>query len=150
MLRMATAWMINDDMKINNINPYVLSGTFGIPTDGSKWKSDGTYTIEIDDRQMVYTDVNGDLQNFSPMATFRSGPIMVGEIAAKPSPPWGTFPARKYEYDNGVVTWVRPDLQSKGMRQWASDPLKANTWDMWTVLLVIVAMALIYAALKRR
>jgi hypothetical protein len=147
---MATAWMINDDMKINNINPYVLSGTFGIPTDGSKWKSDGTYTVEIDERPVVYADANADLQDFNPVTTFRSGPIMVGEIAAKPSPPWGTFPARKYEYDNGVVTWVRPDLQSKGMRQWASDPLKANTWDLWTVLLVIVALALIYSAMRRR
>lgn len=147
---MATAWMINDDMKINNINPYVLSGTFGIPTDGSKWKSDGTYTVEIDERPVVYADANADLQDFNPLTNFRSGPMMVGEIAARPSPPWGTFPARKYEYDNGVVTWVRPDLQSKGARQWASEPIKANTWDLWLVLLAIIIVAVFYAAARRR
>ena len=148
---MATAWMINDDMKINNINPYVASGTFGIPTDGSKWKSDGTYTVEIDERPVIYADSNDDLKDFNPMMTFRSGPMAVGEMAAKPSPPWSMFPARKYEYDNGDTTWARPDLQSRGARNsWASDPLKASTWDMWTVLLVLAFLALIYASVKRR
>ena len=148
---MATAWMINDDLKINNINPYVWSGTYGIPTDGSKWKSDGTYTVEIDERPVVYADANADLQDFNSAHVFRSGPVQVGEIAAKPSPPWGTFPARKYEYDNGVVTWVRPDLLPRGGRaQWGDQPLRANTWDLWTVLGVLILLAILYALWRRR
>lgn len=145
---MATALMIDDTLAINKFNPYTWSGTYGVPTDGSKWKSDGTYTVEIDERPVVYADANDDLKDFNPITTFRSGPMMVGEIAAKPSPPWGLFPARKYEYDNGTVTWVRPDIQSKGSRQWASDPLKANTWDLWLVLIALVILAVVYRSTK--
>lgn len=142
---MATAWMISNEMKINNMNPYVWSGTYGVPTNGSKWKSDGTYSVEIDERPVVYTDPNDDMRDFNPSHVFRSGPMQVGEVAAKPSAPWGGFPARKYEYDNGSVTWVRPDLLKGPRPSWGDQPLKANTWDLWIVLVILIALAILYA-----
>lgn len=146
---MATAWMISDDMKINNINPYVASGTFGIPTDGSKWLSDGTYSVEIDERPTVYTDPNKDLDDFNPLNVMRSGPMYLNEVRARAPAPSNPFPARKYEYDNGSVTWVRPDA-SRGLHDWASEPIRARTWDLWTVILALLALAILYGAWRRR
>lgn len=145
---MATAWMINDDMKINNINPYVASGTYGIPTDGSKWLSDGTYSIEIDERDTVYTDPNPARDDFNPLTLMRSGSMYLKEVAGKPSAPWGGFPARKYEYDNGSVTWVRPDI-AKGRPDWSSAP-RAKMWDLWVVVLLLILAVIVYARMRRQ
>jgi hypothetical protein len=145
---MATAWMINDDMKINNINPYVASGTYGIPTDGSKWLSDGTYSIEIDERDTVYTDPNPARDDFNPLTLMLSGPMYLKEVAGKPSAPWGGFPARKYEYDNGSVTWVRPDI-AKGRPDWSSAP-RAKMWDLWVIVLLLLLAVIVYARMRRQ
>ena len=96
---MATAWMANDDLAINKINPYTWSGTFGVPSDGSKWKSDGTYSVEIDERPTVYTDPNPALKDFNPVHLMRSGPMYLKEMPGHAAAPFNGFPARKYEYD---------------------------------------------------
>lgn len=144
---MATALMISDDLHINRYNPYTWSGTYGVPTDGSKWKSDGTYTVEIDERQVVYADKNDDLKDFNPTHVFRSGPVFIDEVAAKPSPPWGLFPARKYEYDNGSVTYVRPDLHRRG-NEWADQPPRAKTWDLLVVVAILLLLFILYRRFK--
>lgn len=146
---MATAWMINDDLAINKFNPYTWSGTYGVPTDGSKWKSDGTYTVEIDERPTVYTDSNSELNDFNPVHLMRSGPMYLNEMPAQPAAPFNGFPARKYEFDNGVVTWIRPDMTMGGQAEYAFQAPRAKTWDLWLVLLVIIVLAVLYAMSRR-
>lgn len=146
---MATAWMINDDLAINKFNPYTWSGTYGVPTDGSKWKSDGTYTVEIDERPTVYTDANTELKDFNPLHVMRSGPMYLKEMPGQPAAPFNGFPARKYEFDNGVVTWNRPDLARGAQGEYAFQEPRAKTWDLWVVLAVLLIAVLIYMRMRR-
>lgn len=145
---MATAWMVNDDLAINKFNPYTWSNTFGVPTDGSKWKSDGTYSVEIDERPTVYTDTNADLADFNSVHVMRSGPLYLKEMPGKPAPPFNGFPARKYEYDNGVVTWNRPDLARGSRAEYAFQAPRANTWDLWLVLALLIVAAFLYMRMR--
>lgn len=142
---MATAWMINDDLAINKFNPYTWSGTFGVPTDGSKWQSDGTYTVEIDERPTVYTDPNPATKDFNPVDLMRSGPMYLKEAPGKAPAPFNGFPARKYEFDNGVVTWNRPGLSRGTRAEYAFVDPRAGTWDLWVILAILVVLGVAYA-----
>jgi len=146
---MATAWMISDDLAINRFNPYTWSGTYGVPSDGSKWQSDGTYTVEIDERPTVYTDSNADLKDFNPVHVMRSGPMYLEEMPGQPAAPFNGFPARKYEFDNGVVTWNRPDLARGTRGEYAFQAPRAKTWDLWVVLAALLIAVLIYMRMRR-
>lgn len=145
---MATAWMVSDDLAINKINPYTWSGTYGVPSDGSKWKSDGTYTVEIDERATVYTDPNPDLKDFNPVHVMRSGPMYLDEMPGRPAAPFNGFPARKYEFDNGVTTWRRPDLARGQRNEYAFQEPRANMWDLWLVIAALIAASVLYSRLK--
>lgn len=146
---MATAWMISDDLAINKFNPYTWSGTYGVPTDGSKWQSDGTYTVEIDERPTVYTDSNADIKDFNSVDLMRSGPMYLKEMPGQPAAPFNGFPARKYEFDNGVVTWNRPDLARGARGEYAFQEPRAKTWDLWLVLAALLIAVLIYMRMRR-
>lgn len=146
---MATAWMISDDLAINKFNPYTWSGTYGVPTDGSKWKSDGTYTVEIDERPTVYADSNTELKDFNSVHVMRSGPMYLKEMPGQPAAPFNGFPARKYEFDNGAVTWNRPDLARGTLGEYAFQEPRAKTWDLWVVLAALLVAVLIYSRMTR-
>jgi hypothetical protein len=141
--------MISDDLAINRFNPYTWSGTYGVPSDGSKWQSDGTYTVEIDERPTVYTDSNADLKDFNPVHVMRSGPMYLEEMPGQPAAPFNGFPARKYEFDNGVVTWNRPDLARGTRGEYAFQAPRAKTWDLWVVLAALLIAVLIYMRMRR-
>jgi hypothetical protein len=141
--------MISDDLAINRFNPYTWSGTYGVPSDGSKWQSDGTYTVEIDERPTVYTDSNADLKDFNPVHVMRSGPMYLEEMPGQPAAPFNGFPARKYEFDNGVVTWNRPDLARGTRCEYAFQAPRAKTWDLWVVLAALLIAVLIYMRMRR-
>jgi hypothetical protein len=103
---MATAAMACDTLSINRINPYTWSGTYGLYTDGfpSTIPIDGSYTTEISEKETVYTDPlpGSDDQNMD-----LSGPMYLKTVESSPAPFRG-FPARKNEFPDGTVTWVRP------------------------------------------
>jgi hypothetical protein len=106
---MASAALIDDRLQIDGFNAYTWTGTFGVPTDGFyKNFMDGSYVSQIDETPQTYTDENTDLDHFNPLDLNRSGPMYLKEASVNPAP-WRMFPARKYELDNGVVTWERPD-----------------------------------------
>ena len=105
---MATAWMISDDLHINHINPYTWSGAYGVNKDGfpKDLPMDGSYTTQIDETPMESSG-RPDLTTNSNYNF--SGPMYIKESESKPAP-FRPFPARKYEYADGTVTWARPYL----------------------------------------
>ena len=98
--------MIDDRLQVDGFNPYVWSGTFGVPKDGfpKTWYIDGTYTTQIDETPTTYTDplVGADDPNQNV-----SGSMYLKTAQTSPAPFRG-FPARKLEYSDGTVTWFRP------------------------------------------
>ena len=103
---MASASMIDDRLQIDGFNPYVWSGTFGVPKDGfpKTWFIDGSYTTQIDETPMTVTEpVQGD---DDPGRDF-SGAMYLKTAQTSPAPFLG-YPARKLEYSDGTVSWFRP------------------------------------------
>jgi hypothetical protein len=110
---MATALMQNDDLSINRFNPYTWTGTYGVSNDGShNWQPDGTFTRPWADNvpESDRLDTNKSLKHFDIMALNDASNMWFNTRPAKPSAPFPGFPARKYERDDGALTWVRPDI----------------------------------------
>lgn len=103
---MATAAMACDDLSINRFNPYTWSGTFGIYSDGlpSTIPIDGSYTTEISEEPTIYTD---SLMGGNDPIMNMSGSMYLKTVDSSPAPFRG-FPARKNEFPDGTVTWMRP------------------------------------------
>jgi len=103
---MASAVMIDDRLQIDGFEPRTWSGSFGLNTDGfpKNIYMDGSYTTQIDPTVMESSsipeysdDTNMDL----------AGNMYLKTANDKPAP-FSMFPARKYEYPDGRVTWSRP------------------------------------------
>jgi hypothetical protein len=108
---MATALMMNDDLSMNRFNPYTWTGTFGVSSDGSHaWQPDGTFTRPYDTTPSDRLDTNKALKHFDVMALNDASNMWFNTMPAKPSAPFPAFPARKYERNDGALSWVRPDL----------------------------------------
>lgn len=140
---MATAAMACDTLSINRINPYTWSGTYGLYSDGfpSTIPIDGSYTTEISEQETIYTDA---LSGSNDQNMNLSGPMYLKTVDSSPAPFRG-FPARKNEFPDGTVTWVRPGQPWSWMGgQKAAD----DTWTMtgnkggdlliWLVLAVLI------------
>ena len=108
---MATALMMNDNLSMDRINPYTWSGTFGVSNDGShNWQPDGTYSTPWDKKPGDSLDTNKSLTHFNGMALLDAGQMWFNTMPGKPVAPFPEFPSRKYELDDGNLTWVRPDI----------------------------------------
>ena len=140
---MATAAMACDDLSINRFNPYTWSGTFGVYSDGfpSTIPIDGSYTTEISEEPTIYTD---SLMGTNDPNMNLSGPMYLKTADSSPAPFRG-FPARKNEFPDGTVTWMRPG------QPWSwtgSHRAKDDTWTarieggsdllIWLVLIALV------------
>lgn len=103
---MATAAMASDELSINRFNPYTWSGTFGVYSDGfpSTIPVDGSYTTEISETPTIYTD---SLEGSADPNMNLSGSMYLKTADTSPAPFRG-FPARKNEFPDGTVTWMRP------------------------------------------
>lgn len=98
---MASTFMISDSMKMDKINPTTFTGDFGINHNGfAKKYMDGSYDTQIDESETIYTDeLNINVRGNSGNMYLKTG---------YPHPaPSLMFPARKYEYSNGNITWER-------------------------------------------
>lgn len=102
---MASTFMIDDRLQIDGFNPTTWTGDFGVSKDGfpKNLYVDGTgYTTGIDERPMVLSE---------PIAPVDELPgNMYLKTAAPSVAPYNPFPARKFEYSDGRITWRRPQL----------------------------------------
>ena len=140
---MATAAMACDDLSINRFNPYTWSGTFGVYSDGfpSTIPIDGSYTTEISEEPTVYSD---SVESASDPNMNLSGSMYLKTADSSPAPFRG-FPARKNEFPDGTVTWMRPGQPwswTGGHRAkddtWTAGLAKGQDMLIWLVLIALV------------
>jgi len=146
MLIMATAAMVCDDLSINRINPFTWSGTYGLYSDGfpSTITNDGSYITEMSDEPTIYTD---PLQGSDDQNQSLSGSMYLKTAQASPAP-YRMFPARKNEFPDGSVTWMRPG------QPWSWTGGQVAEGDTWTarapqnfiMWLAIIALVLYIAS----
>lgn len=122
---MATALMIDDRLQIDGFDPYTWSGTYGVNTDGfpKGIYMDGSYFTQVDETPMEVTESpeNTDSPEFN-----NSGAMYLKTASVDPAP-FRMFPARKFEYSDGRVTWFRPDLPWS----WMSRPGQGDILGRW-------------------
>jgi hypothetical protein len=131
--------MIDDRLKIDHFNPTTWTGDFGINKDGFRKDlfMDGSYTTGVDETPMQMNDVI-PVMNSTDLA----GNTYL-KTAAPSVAPYGTFPARKFEYSNGRITWRRPQLP------WSWETGKSvggvgATKDIKIILILLIAVILFY------
>ena len=143
---MASALMLDDRLQIDGFNPAVLVGSFGTLKDGfpKNMGPDGTYTTQIVDQQTVYTDPL-PLDANDPALNI-AGPMYLKTAQTSPAPFRG-FPARKLEYSDGTVTWVRPGTpwpwvgshgENDGYTYKLIKNQKNQTMIFWLVLIALI------------
>lgn len=143
---MALSMLVDDTMSINRVNPYTLTNTFGVPSDGmyKDQPLDGRYTSQIDENPEQGPDVfPGDTpQHFSRMRLNMSGAMAVKTGDTSPAP-YPMFPARKYQYIDGSISFVRPELVGGDSDQYTPSRYRPKT-DKTTFLLLLAIIALIF------
>ena len=136
---MASTLMIDDRLQIDKFNPTTWTGDFGINKDGFRKDlfMDGSYVSGVDETPMQMNDVI-PVMNSTDLA----GNTYL-KTAAPSVAPYGTFPARKFEYSNGRITWRRPQLP------WSWETGKSvggvgATKDIKIILILLIAVILFY------
>jgi len=151
---MATALMISDNLHINHINPYTWTGAYGVNKDGfpKNLYMDGSYTTQIDETP-IETSGHPDLDN--EMNFDFAGGMYLKASESKPAP-FRPFPARKYEFADGRVTWHRPYLpwswEGKGARQADGGRAAVQVFlrdNSFLILMVILVLLLVMGSRRR-
>ena len=108
---MASVAHLDDRVHLNKFDMYTWTDTFGVNTDGFQkdLHLDGSYTTQMDETPTQYPSMidSDDVDHFNPQRLNMSGPMYLKECSVKPAPT-RMFPARKFEYADGTVTWDRP------------------------------------------
>lgn len=108
---MASVAHLDDRVHLNKFDMYTWTDTFGVNTDGfpKDLYLDGTYTTQMDETPTHYPSMidGDDVDHFNPQRLNMSGPMYLKECSVNPAPDV-MYPARKFEYDTGKVTWDRP------------------------------------------
>ena len=141
---MASALMIDDRLQIDLFNPTTWTGDFGINKDGfpnTLWM-DGSYVTGVDETPM---EIN---ESFVMNSTDLAGNTYL-KTAAPSVAPYQFFPARKFEYSDGRITWRRPQLPwcwETGPQE--SGPSKEIS-SLVIFLLVIVILVYLFGRMKK-
>lgn len=136
---MASTLMIDDRLQIDGFNPTTWTGDFGINKDGFRKDLfiDGSYTTGVDETPMGMNDVI-PVMNSTDLA----GNTYL-KTAAPSVAPYRVFPARKFEFSNGRITWTRPQLP------WSWQTGKStggagSSKDAKLILFLLIAVILVY------
>jgi hypothetical protein len=145
MLRMAHAALIDDRLQIDGFDMYTWSGSYGLPSDGFPKNvfMDGSYFTQIDESETVYTD---PLPASAAQNMNLSGPMYLKSGYVNPAPT-SLYPARKYEFDDGRVTWRRDGRpwSWEGVQiQSALNAFFVKKQNQMLLFLIIVVMAVYF------
>jgi len=139
--------LVDDNMSINRVNPYTLTNTFGLPTDGmyKDQPLDARYVSQIDENPSEGPSVfPGDTpDHFSPLRLNMSGPMAVKTGYVNPAP-YAMFPARKYQYIDGSISFARPDLEGGDTDQYSTSRYRGPKRDNMSFVLFLAVLALIF------
>lgn len=136
---MASTLMIDDRLQIDGFNPTTWTGDFGINKDGFRKDlfMDGSYTHGIDETPMQVSD------SVPVMNTNEFAGNMYLKTAAPSVAPYHPFPARKFEYSDGRITWRRPQLPWS-WEYGTSDGGAGASKDIKLLLILLIAVILFY------
>ena len=137
---MASALMVNDRLAINKINPTSWTGDFGINHDGFRKDlfMDGSYVSGIDETPGETTE---ELTT-KPMDL--AGNVYLKTVYPSPAPTQ-IYPARKFEYSDGVVSWVRPQQPWLWMQSTRTQKMFSR---IITILFIFVIVYYIMSRMK--
>ena len=113
--------MIDDRLQIDGFDPYTWSGTYGVNKDGfpKDIYMDGTYYTQVDETPMEMT---APAEGTDGPEFNNSGAMYLKTVSVDPAP-FRMFPARKFEYPDGRVTWYRPGMPWSWMSRPGGDSL---------------------------
>jgi hypothetical protein len=134
---------------------YTWTGTYGVLKDGfpKTMYLDGTYRTGIDETPTVYPSIidSDAVEHFNPERLNMSGPMYLKTGYVNPAPD-SMYPARKFEYDDGRVTWYRPGLSDRPIT--SGDMLKpvedflGQDWILFVLIIIVLFLILGKSQLK--
>ena len=147
---MASAAMIDDRLQIDGFEPRTWSGSYGLNTDGFPKKIwiDGSYTTQINPEPMEIPE--RPLGADDPSMDFAGNRYLK---TGEPDPaPYPLYPARKYEYSDGRVTWVRPGqpFDFRGDEATVGAVKRTDKKHDRMILYLLIAVAVVYLASKMK
>jgi len=145
--------LVDDQLSMNRINPYTLTGTFGVPTDGMyKTPLDARYTTGIDPipAETGTTFPDDTPEHFAPSRINMAGGMVAQTVGAHGNAPYAVFPARKYQYIDGSVSFIRPGMEGGGDNDvYYEDRYKTVKWDKDTLIILLVALAAVLFVFRK-
>lgn len=154
---MASIAHADDRIHINKFDMYTWTGTYGVTSDGfpKTMYMDGTYTDGIDETPTQYPSIidSDAVNHFNPERLNMSGPMYVKTGYVNPAPD-SMFPARKFEYDDGSVSWARPGLKesfsSRKPRRITDtiDNFLGHDWFIFILIVIVLFLILSRGQLK--
>lgn len=145
--------LVDDQLSMNRINPYTLTGTFGVSTDGMyKTPLDAQYISEMDlspaEPGSTFPDDTPD--HFAPSRINMAGGMLVQAVSEKGNAPYALYPARKYQYVDGSVSFVRPGMEGAGDNDlYYEDRYSVAKWDKDTLIMLLVALAAVLFVFRK-
>jgi len=140
---MASVARLNDDIQINKYNVTTWTGDYGVNKDGfpKNMYIDGSYVTLMDETPTEYPSIidEEDIDHFDPQRLNMSGPMYLKTIYPHAAP-YRMFPARKFEYPSGKVTWDRPGRPRVVEGQ--------NGFPWIAIIIIIVLLLLIFRKKK--
>jgi hypothetical protein len=143
-----------DILKVNNINPYTETGTFGISWNGG-YKPDPTLEYLPPDDNTVPTvdyDSVGELPLYAipPNIYLKTAESRRFDIFE------GGIPSRVYEYDEPVESHYRPapseelvSMESVDMPGSDVTPKDSSKWDKFLVGIIIALLIVFFLSMKK-
>jgi hypothetical protein len=143
---MASIAHADDQVHMNKFDMYTWTGTYGVSHDGfpKTMYLDGTYRSGIDETPTQYPSIidSDAVEHFNPERINMSGPMYLKTGYVNPAPD-AMYPARKYEYDDGSTTWVRPAFVGTTLKPGRGFVERVLGHDWFIFVLIVIVLFLI-------